>query len=50
MSDKMKGGFLRAIRFLKRTKAITPLVISIIILNMIVAASAALASEPLKLF
>ena len=41
MSDKMKGGFLRAIRFLKRTKAITPLVISIIILNMIVAASVA---------
>ena len=41
LSDKIKGGFLRAISFLKKSRALTPLVISVLIFNMIVVASVA---------
>ena len=41
MAKIIKGGFMRALRFLKDSKALTPLIIMILILNMLIAASLA---------
>ena len=41
MAKIIKCGFVRALRFLKDSKALTPLIIMILILNMLIAASVA---------
>ena len=41
MAKILKGGFMRAMRFLKDSKALTPLIIAILIFNMLIAASVA---------
>lgn len=41
MAKIFKGGLMRAIRFLKRSKALTPLIISVVALNLCIVASVA---------